>query len=402
MSMRAFLVVLVLLVIIGGAAAFFVLTQLNGGGALSNLLPGNNGGNAQQPADNGDDGVGSEEPNQPAPTATPSTRYVAVAVAVVDLPVGQEITPDLVRLESRPDTNIAVQAGVTFESLDEVIGQVVRTQVSRGQEILRPMLALNSTDLSTLGSDLALYVDQGRIAVAFPIDRYSGAALAMRPGDLIDVLMSINLVEIDEETQTVLPNTWYRIDTVALEEGRTFFFPPETAGRLELIPLINVVANIAPGVGEQQIPRRITQLTIQQAEVLWVGSWYNPNDQSQEFMADAVIPQPVATPNEDGEAPPAPTPTKQRPEARPDIVILSLTAQDALALKWALETGIDIDLVLRSQGDSSVFFTTSVSLPQMVEQGGLLAPEPGTINLAQPVNLVPTPGVPLAPATPVP
>jgi Flp pilus assembly protein CpaB len=398
MSMRAFLVVIVVLLIIG-AAAIFAFTQMGG----LELLTGNNNNGGNQPAaDNANNEAAGQEPGQPAPTPTPSTRYVPVVIASVDLPVGQVISPDLVRIESRPDTNIAVQAGVTFETVEEVIGQVVRTKVSRGQEILRPMLALNPTDLSTFGSDLALYVDQGRIAVAFPIDRYSGAALAMRPGDLIDVLMSINLVDIDEESQTILPNAWVRIDTQALEEGRTFFFPIETAGRLELIPLINVVANIQPGVGEVQIPRRVTQLTIQQAEVLWVGSWYNPNTQSQEFAADAVVPLPVATPNEEGIAPPAPTATKQRPEDRPDIVILSMTAQDALALKWALEAGIDIDLVLRSQGDSSVFFTTSVSLPQMVEQGGLLAPEPGTTNLAQPIYTVPTPGVPAAPATPRP
>jgi Flp pilus assembly protein CpaB len=398
MSMRAFLVVIVVLLIIG-AAAIFAFTQLGG----LDLLTGNNNNGGNQPATGeANNGAASQEPGQPAPTPTPSTRYVRVVVASVDLPVGQVISPDLVRVESRPDTNIAVQAGVTFENVEEVVGQVVRTKVSRGQEILRPMLALNPTDLSTFGSDLALYVDQGRIAVAFPIDRYSGAAMAMRPGDLIDVLMSISLVEVDEETQTLLPNTWLRIDTQALEDGRTFFFPPETAGRLELIPLINVVANIQPGVGEVQIPRRITQLTIQQAEVLWVGTWYNPNTQSQEFPADAVVPLPVATPNDEGVVPPAPTATKQRPEERPDIIILSMTAQDALTLKWALEAGIDIDLVLRAQGDSSVFFTTSVSLPQMVEQGGLLVPEPGTTHLSQPIYTVPTPGVGAAPATPIP
>jgi hypothetical protein len=264
------------------------------------------------------------------------------------------------------------------------------------------MLALNTTDLSTMGSDLALYVDQGRVAVAFPINRFSGAAFAMRPGDMVDVLMSVNLVMLDEEFQTLLPNTWERIDTTALEEGTAFFFPPETAGRLELIPLINVVANVKPGVDEEQIPRRITQLTIQQAEVLWVGTWFDPSTQIQEFQADAVVPQPLPTPNEEGVVPPVPTATRERPEQRPDLIILSLTAQDALALKFALETGVDIDLVLRAQGDTSVFFTTSVSLPQMVEQGGLIVPEPLEEGLQPPINEVPAPSVPDLPPTPEP
>lgn len=399
MSLRAFLVVIILLAIIGAAAAYVVLTQLGGNSAV-NFLP-TNGNNA------GDDGLPDftapdQQSSQPQPTATPTVNYVSVVVARVDLPVGQRITPDLLLVERRPATNIAVQAGVTFENIDELVGQIVRVKVSRGQEILRPMLALNTTDLSAFGSDLALYVDQGRVAIAFPINRFSGAAFAMRPGDMVDVLMSVNLVMLDEEFQTMLPNDWQRINRIALQEGNAFLFPSETAGRLELIPLINVVANVQPGVEEVQIPRRITQLTIQQAEVLWVGTWFDPSTQTQEFQADAFIPQPLPTPDSEGVVPPPPTPTRERPESRPDLVILSLTAQDALTLKWALETGIDIDLALRAQGDNSVFFTTSVSLPQMVEQGGLIVPEPSDQGLHPPVNLVPPPSVPALPPTPEP
>ncbi len=86
-----------------------------------------------------------------------------------------------------------------------------------------------------------------------------------------------------------------------------------------------------------------------------------------------------------------------RPEDQPDVVILSMTSQDALTLKWALDTGIDIDLVLRAQGDNSLFVTTSVSLPQIVEQGVLTIPEPAEVGLEPRVDLVPTPGVPPVP-----
>src|SRR5690606_18161029 len=106
----------------------------------------------------GDDGLPDftapdQQSSQPQPTATPTVNYVSVVVARVDLPVGQRITPDLLLVERRPATNIAVQAGVTFENIDELVGQIVRVKVSRGQEILRPMLALNTTDLSAFGSD---------------------------------------------------------------------------------------------------------------------------------------------------------------------------------------------------------------------------------------------------------
>jgi hypothetical protein len=160
------------------------------------------------------------------------------------------------------------------------------------------------------------------------------------------------------------------------------------------------VGVIGPGSGEEPIPRRVTQLTLQQMEVIWVGSWRDPNfGFEQEFDADIEVEPDPATLGEDEAPPPTPTPGPMnfRPEAQPDIVILSLTSQDALTLKWALDTGIDIDLVLRAQGDNSLFVTTSVSLPQIVEQGVLTIPEPAEVGLEPRVDLVPTPGVPPIP-----
>ncbi|MFZ0548650.1 MAG: SAF domain-containing protein, partial [Candidatus Promineifilaceae bacterium] len=194
------LLILVLLVLVVAAGAVFLV--LSDGGPFAGLLG------------NGDNGpiveTGTQSPGQentgPVPTATPEVQFVPVVVAVIDLPVGTRITPDLVRVDLRPDTNVAVAARVTFDDTELVVGQLLKTKVSAGQEIILPMLALNPTDLVSIGSDLALYVDQGKVSVAVPIDRYSGAAYAMRPGDLVDVLMSLKLVELDPDFQTARPN----------------------------------------------------------------------------------------------------------------------------------------------------------------------------------------------------
>jgi Flp pilus assembly protein CpaB len=322
-------------------------------------------------------------------------QYVPVVVAVTNLPVGERIRPDLVAVENRPETNVAVVAGVTFSDPDQIVGQIVKTQISEGQEILRPMLALNPSDITNMGSDLSLYVDQGKVAVAFPMDSFSGAAYAMRPGDLVDAFMTLQMVNLDQEFQTELPNSVQRVDDAALQSGTAFLFPPTDDGRLELVPNLNSVALIAAGGGKDQIPRRVTQLTLQQMEVLWVGTWREPRRaMEQEFGADAVHDSqvvPTAVPDE------VPEPEDPRRALQPDVVILSMTAQDALALKWALETGINIDLALRAQGDNSVFTTTSVSLPQVFEQGVLVAPEPSEIGLQPRVDAVPTPGLPSTP-----
>jgi hypothetical protein len=78
-------------------------------------------------------------------------------------------------------------------------------------------------------------------------------------------------------------------------------------------------------------------------------------------------------------------------------VILSLPAQEALALKWALERGVQIDLALRAQGDETVFETVSISLPQIVEQGDLRVPEPSDFDLHPRADQVPPPSVPAQP-----
>ena len=383
------LLILVLLVLVVAAGAVYLVTT--GGGPFASLLGLDSGDNGQTPPVNGqaqDGGVVA-----PVPTSTPAVQFVPVVVAITDLPVGARITPDLVRVERRPDTNVAVVAGVTFDDPELVIGQILKTKVSSGQEVIRPMLALNPTDLVTLGSDLALYIDQGRVSIAVPIDRYSGAAFAMRPGDLVDVLMSLKLVELDPDFQTARPNVWIRVFEPGLLQGGEFLFGQTSEGRLEFIPELGTPGVVGPRLGETQIPRRVTQLTIQQAEVLWMGSWLDPaNGLEQVFPADAVLTV-DQTQGQDPDAP-AQQPTPRPIVIVPDIVLLSMTVQDALALKFSLETGVEIHLALRSQGDNSVFITTSVSLPQVVDQGILTIPEPSEFGLEPRVDLVPTPGVP--------
>ena len=136
-----------------------------------------------------------------------------------------------------------------------------------------------------------------------------------------------------------------------------------------------------------QIPRRATQLTIQQARVVWVGTWRDPRiieQQQAQLAAAAAAGTPVPT-----------SPSAfERQETMPDLVLLSMSAQDALVLKWAMDRGLSIDLALLSQGDTSAFFTTSVSFPQLVEQGGLTIPEPGEYDAEERADEVERPAVP--------
>ncbi len=379
MRLRTF-ILLILVLILFGALALVVLGN-SGVGPLAGFFNGDeNGDVTEQP-----DGEDTEEPLLPPPTATPGLEDVVVAR--VNIPVGTMLTDDLLEVQRWPRTNIALQGGYTFTDTTRLVGRIAKVDVSRGQSILSPMLALNPTDIASFGSDLALYVPFGEVAVAFPVDRFNGAALAMRPGDAVDVMMTLRIVDVDPQFGTVLPNQIERVIQSALLNGEPFLFPPVTNGRLEFIPEINQVAAIVPSTISLEgqdfteglpIPKRVTQLTIQQARVLYVGTWTDPRDlEQQQIDAQAA----ARAGGDEGAALPTPTPIPSRLETTPDVVILSMSSQDALALNWAMIRGVDIHLALRSPGDQTVFVTTSVSLPQIIDQGGLAIPEQSNFDL---------------------
>ena len=400
--MRARTFVLLILVLLVAAAAVVLVVVFGGGldvDVVSDLLPG-----GEEPVPDIDEEEA--EPVEPTPTATPEHNFVPVVVARLPLPPGTQIERDFLVVERRPDTNIAISAGYIFQDAEDVVGSITRTRIEPGQAILNSMIAVSPTDIASMGSDLANYVNEGSVAVAFPIDRYSGAAYAMRPGDLVDVLASLRFIDIDPEFRSALPNFLQLVNEQSLQQGGNFLLSPIAEGRLEFIPELSLTASIGPGglsewSGGQllQIPRRATQLTIQQAEVLWVGTWEHPGNLTPGSGARRG---PAAAPSgeegqqqQGGQA--TPTPIFERKELAPDVIILSMPLQDALSLKWAMDRGLELDLALRSQGDNSVFITTAVSLPQLVEQGGLTIPEPLGVDLVPRADEVSPPSIPPVP-----
>ena len=303
MRARTFILLILVLLVFGAAAVLVVINLSNGGGLFGSSTA--DGGD--QPAIDG--GPSSQdEPGVPPPGPTPTPDPLEVVVARVNLPVGQRLTEDVLTVERRPPDNWAFkrEGGYTFTNMEDLVGKVLKVSATEGQAILVPMLALSPTDLAEIGSDLALYVDQGNVAIAFPLRltdespveaARKGAAFAMRPGDLVDVMMSLRLVAIDPEFHTALPNITRRVYETGLLEGQQFLFPETIQGRLEFIPEINQVGEIVPMdtfVEGQDfepgspIPKRVTQLTIQKAEVLWVGTWRNQDDLLEELQPTPV------------------------------------------------------------------------------------------------------------------
>ena len=292
--------------------------------------------------------------------ATPEPiRTTDVVVAAQTIPRGTIITEDsnavAVRAwlaETAPETGLGAPA--------DAYGRTARVEIVRGQPILKAMLTDETGELGGTGSDAALQVPPDRVAYAFPVSRYSSVAWALKPGDHIDVLISLTLVELDEEFQTILPNQFTCATSAEGCEGGVL-------GRLEALPN-GWVVNAFPTEGQR--PGLVSQLTVQDGVVLRVGDW------------EEKPPEPAPEQPEEGE--PTPTP---RPDVR--ALTVAVTPQDALVLKYAEEVGASMSLVLRSaRAGSEQFDTESVTLEYLFEQYNIEQPPKLPYGVQPPIQSV--------------
>lgn len=304
----------------------------------------------------------------PVPTTPPGVPIVIARTDAQGIRRGREIQEDdldvvLWPQELLPPDPLAEPA--------EAIGRIARTDILPGQPVLNYMLFSRddpTTGVTQTGSDAALIIPQNYVAIAFPITRLSSVAYALRSGDHVDLLMSFRFVDIDEEYQTVLPaearNFW-----VLPLTGEVVYGEPGFLGYTEEGPLGTMLA-IGPSE-DQQRPRQVTQVVIFDAIVLRAGSFPLVEE---EGVVVVVTPEPETQEEAGEEQAPPPTPVPLIP---PDIVTLMMPRQDALVLKYAMETGADIDLVLRSVYDNGVDFrgtTEPVTLDYIVRNYNVPVP----------------------------
>ena len=284
----------------------------------------------------------------------PPPVMTQIVVAAQSIPRGIVIKEDANAVVIRNWPVDAVPAGAITD-LEGVYGRVSRADVVLGMPILEDMLAGEAWDTGETGSDAALRVPPGKVAYAIPAARYSSAAWALQPGDHVDVILSLLVAELDEEFQTVLPNSATCMPP--LPEGGC---PLTVDGRLEILAS-GMLVNLTPS--EAQRPRLVTQLTVQDVPVLQVGDWVLP----EEIVAEGEV-VPIAEEPVEGEATPPPPPPAVKP------LTLAVTRQDAMVLEFAQSVGARFTFVLRSAGDTEPDETESVTLEYLMEQYAIELP----------------------------
>jgi Flp pilus assembly protein CpaB len=270
--------------------------------------------------------LSSNKPAQPIAVPTvPTTEKVVVAVQPIG--EGTKVSPQTVELREVDVSEVPVGA---LRNVNQALGKIARVPIYQAQVVEESMLASEAQILAE-GASGSTLIPKGKVAIALPIDKLSSAAYAIQPGDFVDVLITMNFVDVDEQSQTKLPLT--------------------LAG-----------AN-CPGCvpANPQIPRVTTQLLVQDAQILKVGLWSSVEvSRTASPAVEGAQPQGQATP--------------AAPPALPDLLTVMVNQQDALVIKYARESDARIDLALRSSGDHDVITTEPVTLDYMLARFGVVVP----------------------------
>jgi Flp pilus assembly protein CpaB len=310
-------------------------------------------------------GTGVEAPGPEA--ALRALNMVEIVVAIQDLPRGIVIPPDGVGVQPWPQEALP-EAGNYFVAaeLQDVIGQVARTEIFRGSPILARQVVPNLFQIAQAGSDAAALMrafegDEPRVAISIPLDPtgVGQVAYGIQAGDYVDVILSFLYIDVDPTFQTRMPNNVSLI--TRLQTGELSIGSPRQ-GRPEASTLSPEGVLLSPGEVSQR-PRLVTQRTVTSAWVLRVG-YFPPGG---DIVGGTPTPQVFETvPPPPGEGGQAATPQPTATPFAPLIITLAVTPQDALVLTWAVDAQIPITLALRAAGDTTEIATDPVTLDYMI------------------------------------
>jgi Flp pilus assembly protein CpaB len=319
----------------------------------------------------------------PAATAIPTLNIV---VAIQPIARGQVINGDMVTLREWPEEYAPFSA--LFDT-EDVIGKIARTDIVREQPILSALVVENLNELGAVGSDAAAVMPPGTRLVSIPIDGLTTGGYAIQPGDRVDAIISLLFVDLDPDFQSIVPNN---IHIVTLSEDTLTVLAP-VDGRFDSALIAGNVFSIIEAPVEPPRPRLTTQMTIQDALVVYMGAF--PPD-GRLFRVGAATPvaapeQAAATPTQSNQRSGTPVPTE--PPQRPDIITLAVPPQDAVVLAYYVEAKIPVTFALRPAGDVGTSTTQPVTLEYIMRRYSIALPtklqygvEPAIRSIRQLVN----------------
>jgi len=310
-----------------------------------------------------------------------------------------------------------------FSNIADVEGRLAKFDLEAGVPLTRGMLVDTAEELSGTGSVAALSIPRGMVAVSIPVSRLSSVSYAPQSGDHVNVIVTMLLVDIDSDFQTILPNR--NVSVIAPGTGAATLGgsgTSEAAGQAggtsqetginitETSSLVAVSGGGQVGKATQdpllgqtfyhipseksQRPRMVSQNLLQDAIVLKVGNF--PYEGQPEPTPQPAEGQEGQTQQQAGEGEQAPAPPPP-----PDVITLIVAPQDAITLNYLLYSGAQLTMALRAAQDDTRVQTESVTLQFLLEKYNISVPaklpngmEPPVMFLQQPMlqnDVQPTP-----------
>lgn len=342
---------------------------------------------------------GAEGEQAAAPTAEIDTVNVVVMTQAVER--GNLINSDAVTL--LPIQRTLYYSGM-FSDIGDVVGKMAKYDLEPNTFLTASMLAETAEQLSGTGSNIALSIPRGMVAISLPMDRISSVSYPPQAGDHVNVIVTLRLIDVDSEFQTMLPN---KIDAVIApniivdEMGNSNLIWAEFGdspyyGKGETVTNLGWSTYSVASEGNRaaenkpnQRPRLVSQNLLQDAIVLNVGNYATDLLGGKKQQTTTPVEEPV-----EGETLPSTT------TEAPDFISLIVTPQDAISLNYLVYSGAQITLVLRSANDESRVQTEAATLQFLLDQYDIPVPVklPYAVDpRADDVTVAPLPTVAVAP-----
>ena len=333
-----------------------------------------------------------------APAEVSEPDRVDIVVITQKAPRGTVLNETVLGLISLPRDLLI--SGM-FTDLAQVVGRQAKFDLDSGIPLTVNMLVDSAAQLSDAGSVAALSIPEGMVAKSIPISRLASVSYALRPGDRVVVIASMQFIDLDADFQTKLPNS------TALVYGSNLVLsadagPPRLTSEIIITDgkygravkdgeLAEEQIYVIPS--EAQRPRLATQIIIPSATVLHIGDFSYDDGGLGAGDLPAPEPTPIAA---EGEVVAAPV---VKP---PDNITLIVSPQEAVNLTYLIDSGVEISLALRSAGDSTVIDTKTATMQFFLDDYSIPLPAKLPYGLAPRVDSVPDPGNNVGEPNPVP
>ncbi len=296
-------------------------------------------------------------PQPPVNQATQQPNAIGIITAGQNIPPGTLITEAMLSSIQISQTDL-VQG--EFVNKADLVNMYAKYALTQGVVITDTMVS-SSPGANLPGSSWAPVIPQGLTAVAVPIKGLASVAYGISDGDYVNIIVTMLLVDVDPTNQSILPNFTANVLSPGVTQNGTLLTAVITSGgegsrvgTTALDETLNQPLYLVPSEGQR--PRMVTQMIMQNVQVLHVGSFPAPGETtSDQFAQSSSGTVATATPAPAGSQPAVAI-------TRPDVVTLMVSPDDANTLVYLIYSGAKITLTLRNPNDTGPAVKTNAAM----------------------------------------